>query len=73
MASMYEIEKAIEDIIRRVDALAEYVGITVEPEPSIEQAIPIEHLENPPEFVELFEQKLQNIAETIQELTDPDA
>lgn len=37
MASMYEIEKQIEDIIKRLDALALAVGITPEPEPSIEE------------------------------------
>lgn len=37
MASMYEIEKQIEDIIKRLDTLANHVGITVEPEPSIEE------------------------------------
>jgi len=32
MASMYEIEKMIEDIIRRVKILAEAVGVNTEPE-----------------------------------------
>jgi hypothetical protein len=43
MASMYEIEKQIEDILARLDALAVYVGIT----PEQQEQSTIEELTDP--------------------------
>ena len=43
MASMYEIEKQIEDIITRLDALAIFVGIT----PERQEQSTIEELTDP--------------------------
>ena len=79
MASMYEIEKNLAEVMEQVNKICLMLGIDTAPEPTaieervIERAIPVEHLENPPKFAEIFEQQLQNLSKTMQENTDPDA